>query len=443
MIDVLPFRGLRYEVARVGDLSPIISPPYDLVAAEEEELYYHRSPYNVIRLEQGLVRAGNSPSDERYSRAADTLHKWLSEGILVRNGSPAFYLSSHEFEHLGRIRKRWGLTAKVRLEDWETGRIRPHELTMKEPTADRLQLLRSCQANISPIMGLFRDESGEFLSLVLQLAASEPDCRVTDDWGVTHSLWLIRNQSHVTKISSIFSEKVLYIADGHHRYQTALNYRAERRRQPPSGSGDEPYNFVMMTLSDSEDPGLIMLSTHRLVRGLEPQKLEQLEQCLYPLFHLEELPPSSSSLAETLEAWLRELEARGRDNNAFGIYGLRNDRLILATARNSSKLIQMMPTGNSLVWKKLDVNVLHLIILSEILGVDSAHKARDCLDFTRDGLECISAVNSGEYQLAFFLNPAPISSILEIADAGERMPQKSTFFYPKMPTGLVIHPLWE
>lgn len=443
MVDVRPFRGLRYNPERVGDLSAVISPPYDVISPEEQSYYYQRSPYNIIRLEDGLERPEDSPGHDKYTRAASMLRDWVKEGVLAQEERPAFYLLLYRFRHNNEAEMvRWSLVGRVRLEDWRTGKVRPHEDILKGPARDRMLLLQACRANISPIMALVPHGGGEFLDALPGLASAGTSKEVIDHYGVAHSVWAITDEKTNAALTGLFANKVLYIADGHHRYETALAYRDEQRAARPQHSGNEGFNFIMMNLVDSQDPGLVVLPTHRIVRcPLEQEDMVELEKQLGSFFELRRLPASSGAAAETLRDWLDVL--RSQRGTAFGLYGLHGKHFWLMTLRDDADLESIMPPGKSQPWKELDVSILHTTVLQGMLGFATPKGERCCLDYSRDPLEALSAVNSGEYQLAFFLNPVPVSSILEISSAGDRMPQKSTYFYPKPPAGLVINPLWD
>ncbi len=442
MADVQPFRGLRYDIERTGNLSSVISPPYDIISPQEQQFYLRRSPYNVVRLELGEEQPSDSAEHNQYTRATDTLRSWLDEGILIRDKHPALYIFEHRFPYEGNEKRRWGLTARVRIEDWSTGWIRPHEDTFEDRIGDRLKLLRSCRANLSPIMGMFRHEPGGLLSFLQRLTRDNPDSSTLDHEGVAHNVWVIRDEKSIAEVSAWCAGKVLYIADGHHRYETALAYQREQKAAHPHCTGEEAFNFVMMTLMDAGDPGLIMLPTHRLVRLMEPPSPVKLREELSTFFHMEDLSQAGPTSAETLKMWQEVLEERGRKGVAIGLYGLEGNRLCMLLPREGISLHEIMPNTHSQVWKDLDVAIFHWIILRRIMGINTPQKEK-CLEYTQDGLEAIKRVDSGEYQLAFLMNPIPISKILAVADAGNRMPQKFTYFYPKLPTGLAIHPLWD
>ena len=449
MADVKPFRGLRYSPERVGDPSLVISPPYDVISPPEQLNYHQRSPYNIIRLEFGEEKPDDSPEENKYTRAATTMGGWLGEATLVREERPAFYLIEHRFSYGGE-RSRFSLIARVRLEELGSGQIRPHEATMTKPAADRSRLIESCRANFSPVMALYshqgeRGGAGSSKkgveSLFPEATSKAPSSTAVDDNGVAYNMWVIADEKVTTRVSQFFANKALYIADGHHRYETALSYREAQRRANPSYTGGEAFNFVMMTITDSQDPNLVMLPTHRLVRGVEAGRLDGLRETLSLYFDMEELAMPSPSPSETLASWLERLKEQGVGRTAFGLYGLHGERLCLLTARKAA-LEEKMPPDQPQLLRKLDVNILHWTILRGMLGIDSPEMEEYCLEYTRDGSEVLHRVDSGEYQLAFLLNPATISSMLAVADSGTRMPQKSTYFHPKTPAGLVINPLW-
>ncbi|MFC1924907.1 DUF1015 domain-containing protein [Chloroflexota bacterium] len=442
MANVQPFCGLRYDVGRAGPLSSVISPPYDVISHEEQQFYLSQSPYNVVRLELGEEKLSDSLEDNQYTRAANTLKSWLNEGILLREQRPAFYIFEHRFTYHGTTRHRWGLTASVKLEDWSTGWVRPHEDTFRDRIGDRLKLMRSCHANLSPIMGMFSHEQGGLVSLFPRLTSGDPDLSALDQQGVTHNVWVVRDEKSMADISAWCADKVIYIADGHHRYETALAYQREQISDHPYCSGNEAFNFVMMTLMDAGDPGVVMLPTHRLVRLIEPQRLAGLREELSCFFYLEDFNSAGATLAETVELWMEALEERSRNGVAIGLYGLEKGRLCILVPRDAVSLHEVISSARSQLWKDLDVTILHQVILRRIMGIDNQQK-EECLEYTQEELEAIRRVDSGEYQLAFLMNPIPISRVLAVADAGDRMPQKFTYFYPKLPTGLVVHPLWD
>ena len=438
MAIVKPFRGLRYNLDRVSDLSAVITPPYDVISATEQLRYYKINPHNVIRLDYAIDEPKDTPDNNKYTRAASYVNQWLYEGILVREKKPAFYLVKHRFTHNDRVYTRLSLMAKVKLEDLNTGCIRPHEKTMSKPKEDRMRLLKTCNANFSPIMVLFRYKPEGFEAMFADVI-KRPAPQAVDKDDVEFAMWTIGDKSTIAKVSKLLADKMLYIADGHHRYETALNYSLERRAASPSDGDDAPYNYVMMTITPAEDPNLLMLPTHRLIKGLKQNTLDSLKGVLAEYFDMETLPPLSDTTV-SLKQWLATLQKNRA--TCFGLYGLDGDKLRILKAKKGVDLKVDAEAGDDEV-SSLDVAVLHRLILRRILKIDSPKLEEECLEYTRVGIEAINRVNKGDHQLSFFLNPTPISGMLAVADARLRMPQKSTYFYPKTPTGLVMNPLWD
>ncbi|MCL0093426.1 DUF1015 domain-containing protein [Dehalococcoidia bacterium] len=441
MADVRPFRGIRYNTGMIGDPSSVITPPYDVITPEQQASYYRRSPYNIIRLEFGQEFSEDIPGNDKYTRAANTLKDWLRDGVLVREQRPAFYLTEHRFPYEDSLRNYWGIIAAVRLEDLGSGRIRPTETTMKEPAVDRINLLRACRTNLSPIMGIFQHEEESLRPLFSNVSREKPSLTVVDDLGVTFNVWVVTEAETVRRVAEFLAGRVIHIADGHHRYETALACRDEQLVARPGSSGNEPFNFVMMTLIHSRDPGLALLPVHRVVSGIDSGTVTKLKETLSQRFQIQEIPRYSSDASENLRRWTTALKEVGDRGMAFGLYGLSEGVFYLLTPGEESALHNILPGDKPAAWKDLDVNILHWAILRGTLGIDGPEREKECLEYSADGREALRKVDTGMSQLAFFLNPVSISSVFAIADAGMRMPPKSTYFYPKTPAGLVINPL--
>ena len=409
-----------------------------MISAAEQLRYYKINPYNVIRLDYGVDEPKDAPDNNKYTRAADYVKQWLDEDVLVREERPALYLVQHRFTHNDRVFNRFSLMAKVKIEDLSTGCIRPHEKTMSKPREDRMRLLKACNVNFSPIMVLFRYKPERFESLFSDII-KKPAPQAIDKDGVEFAMWTITDKAAIAKVSKLLSDKMLYIADGHHRYETALNYSLERRAANPSDGDDAPYNYVMMTITPAEDPSLLMLPTHRMIKGLKQNTLTSLKGVLAEYFDAETLPPLSDPAA-SLKQWLSNLQKNR--STSFGLYGLDGDKFCILRAKKGVELKVDSEAGDDAV-SSLDVAILHRLILRRILKIDSPKLEEECLEYTRVASEAITRVNKGDHQISFFLNPTLISGMLAVADAKLRMPQKSTYFYPKTPTGLVMSPLWD
>jgi uncharacterized protein (DUF1015 family) len=455
MADVRPVPGIRY--APATDLAAVVTPPYDVISPEAQARYYERSPENIIRLELGRDEPDDDELDNRYTRAATTFADWRLRGVLQQD-TPALYLYEQRFTTPaldGGERTRLSLLARVRIEPWEAGVVLPHERTLSKPKSDRLKLARATAATLSPIMALYDDPRGELAKALAKPLKRAPDVAFSDESGESHRLWAVRDAALIERVASFFRDRQLYIADGHHRYETALTYREElreaRRELPP----EDAANFTLMALSAIEDPGLVVLPTHRIVRGVAPERLAEFQRDLEGLFEVTpldaegEAPDVTRALAEASD---------GGQRVAFALVAPDGVRLLRLTdagraamddlasgASGSSGSSGSSDAGASAAWRELDVAVLHELVLARGLSVsEQAIRAGEHVIYTRDAQAALDAVRSGAdgAQVAFLLNPTPPAAIRDVARAGDRMPQKSTYFYPKLITGLLINPLW-
>ena len=444
-MEVSPFKGIRYNQRMVGNLTQVICPPYDVITPEQQELYYEESSYNAIRLE--FPTESLEPTDDRYQRAAITFQQWLKHGILRIDRTPSFYLHDHRFEYLGEKRVRLGLIARVKLGPWGSG-IYPHEETFSKAKSDRLQLMRACRANFSPLLSLYHDSERKIASILSEASRAKPMIETTvlslpmgggqDEGGETHTLWAITDPEINRELIQLLSSQPLYIADGHHRYETALNYQQERAKEQSGAfdssviaseakqslTGKGAFQYVMMELVDFSDPGLVVLPLHRLVRGIAPSILVGLGDQLRDFFVLESVP---------LKAGDYQLPA----DSCLGILGLQPDSLVVLKRRQDISLEAMMPGNRSQAYRQFNVSILNHIILDKLL---SGAKNLD-VAYTVDLKEAYQQIKEGKYQLAFLLNPPQPEMVKAVADAQDRMPSKSTYFYPKLPAGLIINPL--
>jgi uncharacterized protein (DUF1015 family) len=434
LAEIRPFRGVRYKKGLAGELADIICPPYDVITPRLQQELYHRSPYNFVRIEAGRELPQDSSTDNKYTRAAVTLKEWLGEGILTTDPAPAVYLHDHYFSYQGKEQRRRHIIAVVRLEEWDRRVVRPHEGTLAEHRGDRFSLLWALATNTSPILALFQDRGGQVASLLARAGESRPIINFNGDGGERHELRAITQPEIIGQLADCFTDWPLYIADGHHRYESALAFRRERRAGS-SGSGDEAYNFVMMALVDFADPGVLILPPHRLVGGIPGAALGRLSARLRSLFDIEELPLDAPDVWAKVD---RKLAAG--DEVRLCLFGLAEDRFLILKLRDFATASRMMPYFHSELYKKLDVSVLDHVILEEFLGLGSGGEGA-IIDFSYDGREAVNRVLEQEYQLAFLLRPIKPEVIKAVADADDRMPRKSTYFYPKAPAGLVLHKL--
>jgi len=434
MAEIRPFRGVRYNQSLVEDLSLVICPPYDVITAQMEQELYHQSGYNFIRLESGRELPQDTVSDNKYTRSSAMLEQWLKQGVLKVDEAPAIYLHDHYFTYQGREYRRRGIIVCVRLEEWDKMVVRPHEGTLAEPKGDRLSLLWACQANTSPILALFEDRGQQVSSVLAVQERNKLAISSRSAGGERHDVWAITEAEAINQICHSLAQQPLYIADGHHRYESALIYQREKGACSSSVSGDEAFNFVLTELVDFSDPGLIILPPHRLVRGISKSTLDELMAKLKSFFEIEEL------LLSMPDVWHRvdDLLTGSETNMVRSIlFGLAAERLFVLKLREFTDVSRMIPYFHSELYKRLDVDIVDNVILEKLLGLSSGREEA-ILGYCYDRLEAVNRVIDGEYQLAFLLSPVKAEVIKAIADAGDKMSRKSTYFYPKVPAGLVF-----
>ncbi len=434
MADIRPFHGVRYNPSLVKDLAKVICPPYDIIPPQLQPELYQRSDYNFIRIEFGRELPQDSNNDSRYTRAAATLKKWLEQGILKVDDRPSLYIDDHHFTHQGKAYRRRSINCLVKLEEWDKMIVRPHEGTLARPKSDRLNMLWALQANTSPIMALYEDRDGRVSSLLDKSARGRPDLDIEVGDGESHQLRAVTDTAVNAKINDYLAGQPLYIADGHHRYESALNYRRERRSSSPSPAVEEPFDFVLMSLVDIADPGLVILPAHRLVRGMPASAIEGLKTGLESCFEVAEVALDKTDTLPQINKLLSE----EKDEVKLLLYGLKKEGFLRLVLRDFDTVRPMMPYFHSELYQKLDVSIVDHVILEELLGL--THEMTGVfLDYANDALEAIRRVREQEYQLAFIVNPVKPGIIKAIADSGDRMPRKSTYFFPKVPAGLVFY----
>jgi uncharacterized protein (DUF1015 family) len=452
MAVIVPFRGIGYNPQKVNDLGKVVAPPYDVISPKDQEALYQGSPWNVVRLILNRETPEDGPRDNRYTRAAAFYSAWQKEEILIRAARPQFYFLQEEFssailpaaqmERLPAKIVREGFIGLIRLEDYGAGVVLPHEKTQTKPRADRLSLMESCQANFSQIYSLFADEEGTMAPIHRQVFSSgQPAMDVTDGEGVRRKVWRVGDPAILKRVQENMKPKEIFIADGHHRYETALAYREGQRRKFPKGTGREPYNFTMMYFAAMEDPGVFILPTHRVVNKLEGFEPRSFLSQLGSDFGVESFAYNPADERTVRERLLRELAAQGEKERVLGMLLRGENKYFLLRFKGDRAMDQAEP-GIPPSLKALDVNLLHILIFKKRLNIRPQDLAasRNVIYFKDPG-EAASAVNSGEGQAAFFLNPTRVYQVRDVSLAGETMPSKSTFFYPKLLSGLVINPL--
>jgi uncharacterized protein (DUF1015 family) len=418
MADVQPLRALHYDLAKVGSLGDVVSPPYDVIDPQQREELATRSPYNVVGID---LPAGDDP----YANAARLLEEWRAQGAIVRDDEPALWALSQEFDAPdGRRLTRRGFFCRVRVEEYGAGRIRPHERTHPGPKEDRLNLTRATRANLSPIFSLYSDPGNAAWNALAPHTQDPPWGEATDDEGTLNRLWRIADPSAIAGVQEALREAELLIADGHHRYETARVYADEI-------GGEGEHRCVLMCLVALQDEGLAVFPTHRLADGLSgnQEKIERLTNTLRELFDIAEVDKSE----------LRPPDGVGPLTMGYiDAHFKRAFRLTLKDQKTADDALADYPEP----YRTLDTAVLEALILKGPLGMtedDIAHL--DGLGYSRTDEEALQLVEAGEYDVAFFLRASPVEQVRAIADAGVNMPPKSTFFYPKVPTGLLFNPL--
>lgn len=416
MIDLRPFRALHYDLTTVGSLADVIAPPYDVIDAAHLQRLYARSPFNVVRL---ILNT----SPDRYAASAAELRDWRARGVLIQDREPCLYWYVQDFALAdGSRHRRSGLLAAVRLEPFSAGNILPHERTFPSAKADRLKLMHACRANLSPIFGVY-PERGTAMDPARSLAETAAPWIDVADGGERHRVWRIAEPALADRLIDAVRDTTVFIADGHHRYETALTYRDERRA---AGDTDPnaPHNFLLMYLCSMEDPGLVVLPTHRLWRGpFDDAALARVGEA----FAIEEVEPAT-------------LLARLEEAGAPGCIGLRTARqTLLLRLRAPEALDHALPQFAPII-RHLDVTVLDGFLLGHLLGIDCVRAGQDgALLYTHDDRQALDAVARDGVSAAFLLRRPRMREVAEACLAGETMPQKSTYFFPKLQTGLVFH----
>lgn len=426
MAEIKAFKGMRYNTELAGDISKLCCPPYDIISEEERKEYIAENEYNVIRLE--LPKEG----EDVYKHAGDILDMWRKKGVLVHEQKPAIYIYEEEFNAYNKRSSVKGIIARVKVEEFSKGVILPHEFTLSKAKADRFNLMKATNCNFSQIYALYMDEDHTTLGTIDALSEGEPELKFTDGDKITHKLWIITDEKVIAKLVADFAERKLYIADGHHRYETALNYRNYCRENGISKEGD-PQDYQMIYLVDMQHPGLVVFPTHRMVRDLESFDRDKVLKGCEEYFDIKKFSSVGNINSELAKQYKK-------GNKAFGFYCGKGEwyLLVLKDIEVMSKVLPDLSEAS----QQLDVSVLHSLILEKTMGIDKENMANQInLTYTKFFEEAIMKVDKGEFQCSFILNPTRVTEIRDVAAAGEKMPQKSTYFYPKMITGMVMNDL--
>jgi uncharacterized protein (DUF1015 family) len=439
MADIKPFQGILYDTDKVKDLKEVVTPPYDVISERQRKGYFDRHPQNVIRLILSKGQPQDTAKDNRYTRAAEFFHGWLDEGILIKDTEPALYLTVMDFVSESEARSRLGFIALVRLEEFQKGGILPHEKTFSATKADRMKLMEASKANFSPIFSLFSDPAEEIVGpLRACVQGAEPDLDFVEVIGYRHRLWRLTDQEIHKEISRQLAGKRLYIADGHHRYETALNYRNKMVARNGGLDPDDPCNFVMMYLTSMQDPGLILRSVHRMLCHVPQVDMDSFAEKAKTFFHVETLDIEADGKTEVPAAFL----ARIRTESKPGVMGVvvRGHRTLYILRMKDGIMDGSFDGEIPAAHRNLDVTIATKLVLQGVLGLNEA-----ALDdekrvlYTSRTQKAFRYVREEKCDIALILNPTKMSDVEEISNAGLIMPRKSTYFFPKVLSGLVMN----
>jgi uncharacterized protein (DUF1015 family) len=419
MATIEPLRALHYDLARTGGLQDVVAPPYDVIDADQRAALASRSPYNVVAIDlpQG--------EPDQYAHAAAVLDRWRADGVIVRDAEPALWALEQDYVGPdGFARTRRGFLARVRIEEYGPGRVRPHERTHPGPREDRLRLTRATRANLSPIFSLFSDPARAAWGALEPFTAAPAWARTSDPDGTVNRLWRVDDPAAIAQVQAAAGGAELLIADGHHRYETARVYAEEI-------GGEGAHRYVLMYLVALEDPGLTVFPTHRLVRGLLAAQHDALAETIRSDFEMTELADPA------------ELPPPANDEVQIGYIDAHAKRPFRLSLKDPAIADRAMP-DRSEPYRRLDTAVLEALILKGALGMtDEQIDHLDGLGYARNDAEALELVLSGDYDAAFFMAPTPVRRVQEVAETGESMPPKSTYFFPKVPTGLVFNSLLD
>src|SRR5258706_1490086 len=444
MADIFPFRAYRYNAARVHP-AEVLTQPYDKITPAMAEKYAAASPYNLIPVEKGKVLPGDTPGNNVYTRAARALEDWIRAGVIVRDATPSLYVYFQEYTVPGtsdrRVRK--GFIALGRVEDYSVGVVFRHEQTLSGPKADRLELLRHTKTHTGQLFMLYSDAAARVDALLDAAAHGKPDVEIRDEYDVVHRLWPVTDPSVIESIQREMTDKKLVIADGHHRYETALAYRDECRARAGRVDRNAPYEKVMMTMFNTTGKGLTILPTHRVVTNVPRFSFDTFRAALADAFDSRSYPFAGA--AERTEVYKRfrgDLAGRGKEQRAIGGYAGGGSFHICSLIEDAN--LETLLPGASVGQRQLDVVLLHRLVLDQGLGITvDAVKTEKNITYEREMDAAIADVDQGRAQICFLLNSVSVETVAKMAMAGEVLPQKSTDFFPKLMSGITMYRLEE
>jgi uncharacterized protein (DUF1015 family) len=442
MAEIRPFRGIRYNQEAIGDLSLAVAPIYDVIDDAARDVFYNKHPYNVIRLILNRPKKNDKDADQPYVRAGEFLDRWLAQRILIQDPVPAMYLYRQRYLFESEYKECTGLVARVRVVDFSEGVVLPHEDIMVKPLEDRMKLLEHTRTNLSTVYTLYSDPAEKLKDPILAETERFPLAQFQTADGVAHDVWGVTEEKFTKKMVKFFEGRPLYIADGHHRYQTALEYSRSLRDSGEITDDDDPRNFLMMMIVEMENPGLSVLPVHRVV--LKPEiRVEEMLKALEKWFDVAPVEVPRGARSGQVYHVLKQLSAAGASGHVYGLF-LKDGRFMLLSWKPGLGVEKEVAGDYSQAYKSLDVTVLHKVVIEKVLGIapDRESVERN-LTFAKDPMEAVRLVDSGAASLAIFINATPVEQVRRVADYGEKMPQKSTYFYPKPYSGVVMNRITE
>ncbi len=442
--DVRPFRALHYDPSVVKNIGQCLSQPYDVISPPQQEAYYRLHPHNVIRLILNRGEPGDGERGNRYTRARAELERWRREGILHETARPSFWIYEQSFDLPGIGRRTVkGFIGAVRLRDYAERRVLPHEKVLTGPLEDRIRLTEETGTQFEYIWSLYQDKAYVIDNI---LNEQEKDAPIIDyvekPIDVRHRMWRLTDPATCEIVRRTIARQKIYIADGHHRYQTMLTIRDRMRKRFPDAGPDASWEFIMMFLVNSEHEGLTILPTHRMLHDIRVESLFKLGADILEHFHVKKYVFRDGDETEVRRRWLRDLGDVGPGEHKFGAYIVNTNGYYLLTLRDEEAYEELVKLDNSSEWKLLDVNILNTLILDRILGITEEELSLSTsIAYTKDVEEALEKVRAGEMQVALILNPTALHDVITIAENDEKMPRKSTHFYPKPVSGLVFYPM--
>ncbi|MBE3121411.1 MAG: DUF1015 domain-containing protein [Thermoplasmata archaeon] len=432
MVEIAPFKGMVYNNEKIKKFDDVMSPPYDIISEDMQNELYTKNEYNFVRLILGKISPDDTETNNRYTRAKQLFDAWQKQEILVPASAPAIYPYKVDYTVNKTKKQMNGFFVILKL-DPEYKSVKAHEKTLAKPKADRLNLMRACYANLEPIQLMYMDQN-DSIRKTMDAALDTPLIKVKGYDGFTHHLWRLNDPKTVKTIVDELKKKILFIADGHHRYQTSINYASERREQTGNKDQNAPFNYIMVVLCNMFDPGLSILPTHRLIK-MSNVKTDELIRKLEKYFTVEKklIEDKKKEYQKTGKKIMDDLATE--KNHTFALYA--KDVYYILTLKDEH-VMDALATDHSKTWRTLDVSILHKLILEQFLGINEKN-LEDHVKYTRVDAEAIQFVDDGKYDFSFLINATKIDQLKAIADANEHMPQKSTYFLPKMLSGLVMY----